>query len=444
LYFPSTYEADLYLALAQAATELADRIIICGNGGFDPDAFHREIWRDVARGGVRNRAIYVVSHLGLVREKLLEQIERDGEAGVDVRIISANALPENLARFGITETVLLNGTLAATAPRADIRESGRALWTITVGDEHVDELVSVFTALWQLGSPPRSLPDQLDLEEPLVQSAQLIDQVSGVLCAGDHVDREGCNWYHGTWQYLRLMDLVSTPSWHHDFYENAIEAAVRNGASRICVTGTADYSVLAYVMAAVERAQVQATVTVIDLCSTPLFACNWYAKFVGTQVKVHARDITDVGRDVSLAGAFDLVVTDAFLTRFTHGERAIVLAAWHHLLVSGGRIITTVRAHSEADRGQSSEEAIGAFRDRAAARWRRWESFIPITAAQIADRSENYARRMVSNVIGGQSEVLDELSVSFDVERVELASVPGELFPTRYARVILKRKEDMK
>src|SRR5262249_7549184 len=36
------------------------------------------------------------------------------------------------------------------------------------------------------------------------------------------LEPDNCGWYHGTWQYLRLLDMVAVPHWHRQFYNQAL------------------------------------------------------------------------------------------------------------------------------------------------------------------------------------------------------------------------------
>lgn len=440
LYFPAVYERDLHLALAESATQTVDRVVICSSDRVDATEFRSAIWRDVASSGLRSRATYLLSHSGLIRTSLRDLVALDIEAGVEVRIIAIGDLSEAIALAMLTETVVIDSKVAAMAPRGASRDS-HASWTVTASQEHVGEASRLVKDLWQLASPLDRLPTALNLDEPLAQSAPIISGVAPVLCVGDHIDVKGCAWYHGTWQFLRLMNMVSTPTWHHDFYLDAISAAVGRGAGSILITGTADYSVLAYAIDAsrrVDAAMSDVTFTVVDLCGTPLFACQWYAKREGIVVETVADDLFRFADQTNRT--YDLIITDAFLTRFVGNATERVLTAWVNLLADDGEVITTIRAHEETQAGQSSEEAVASFRERALVRWRRWESFVSIGRSEIATRAETYARKMVSNPIGRNAEIVNLLERHFSVDASDLVAVPGELFPTKYLRARLSKK----
>jgi hypothetical protein len=439
LYFPANYERDMFVTLAQQSRTTLERVRICTSDSTPSASFECSIWRDLAATGVSVRAIYLVSHMGLLKSSLSERIRLDLDAGLDVRVIAAHDLTDDIADLQLGDTFLIDGRIAAY--RNWLHDPSRdavGLWTITIAEDHLRQLARSFSSLWGAATDPRNLAAGLDLEEPLAQSAPILAQVAPVLCQGDHVDTRGCEWYHGTWQYLRLMDLVSTPTWHHDFYKAALAEALADGARRILITGTADYSVFAYVLDSL-REVVDGSVTVVDRCQTPLFACQWYAKRLGfTRAKLVADDV--LAFFAKEDEPFDVVITDAFLTRFTGTSVSAVLAGWRDVLQEHGRVITTIRVHSESEYGLTPDEAVEGFRGRAQVRWRRWTPFIEIRPEEIAKRAETYARQMVSSPIGSQAHIMALLREYFSLKDYDLANVPGELYPTKYMRVMMKKE----
>jgi hypothetical protein len=435
LYFPAAYERDLHSTLAGVRAETVDRVVICADRSAVNGGYADRVWREVARSGCTVRQVLVLSHMGLLSEGVEERAEQDSRAGIDVRVVAVSSLTDEQG-LEATSRVLLHDEVAAIAPNGN--SAVAAAWTITADAASRSRYLEAFQDLWNQALRLDQLPVQLSLEEPLVQSASLLAAVAPVLCAGDHVDPGDCGWYHGTWQYLRLMDMVSTPTWHHDFYVSALADSLPTGPGSVCITGTADYSVLAYVIEALRTAGSQATITVVDLCQTPLFACQWYAKRAGVSITTVAQDIlTFAGRHPE---EFDLVVTDAFLTRFDRSKAADVATAWRGMLRPGGRVVTTIRAHDETQRVQTADDAVRAFSERALTRWARWEPFVPEPRANVSVRAETYATRMQSNVIGSEDTIKSLLSDIFNIQKSELASVPGELYPTKYLRVILERR----
>jgi len=279
----------------------------------------------------------------------------------------------------------------------------------------------------------------VDLEEPLVLSANLINGVANVLCSGDHVDGSDCSWYHGSWQYMRLLDLVSTPTWHDKFYRTAFEEIfTAKPNAKVVISGTADYSLLAYVIGAAVKVGAHPEIIVLDLCGTPLFACRWYAKQANFPVKTAQIDIFEAVR--ILGNEFDVVTSDAFLTRFGKDNVGRVANIWAGLLKPGGCAITTVRLHGNAVVVRDEEQAVNDFVARARVRLPRWNQFIRQPAQRLLASMEYYARRMVSNPIGEEQDIRAILGAAgFRIRQSDIGDVPGELYPTVYHRLIAER-----
>ncbi len=177
------------------------------------------------------------------------------------------------------------------------------------------------------------------LAEPLTQSAAWVAAIAEWTCV-----RNGglsCSWYHGTWQYLRLLDLVSTPSWHASLRKAmAAQSAHRTGL-RVLVSGCADYAMYALVHSQLGGS---GRITVLDTCPTPLVGVSWYARKAGAPVpELIVADATKHCRP----GYYDLVVSDSFPPRFSENKLHSLLRTWYESLSPGGAVITTVRLHSE-------------------------------------------------------------------------------------------------
>jgi hypothetical protein len=436
------YVRQLIQILAEQATSAVERIVICTRDIGEAEQYKHEIFRELSRSGVPNSVVYVLGSAAAIRSQIAQHVLLDREAGIQVKCLLASDLPDEIDDGMLVDLTIVDRRVVARAPVDVSRQQQGQTWVVSVEQSEVIAALATYEGARKAGSNPESITPALDLEEPLAQSAPLIDEVSQVLCGGNHIDNANCSWYHGVWQYLRLMDLVSTPSWHHKFYSEELEKAVALGGRRILVTGTADYSVYAYVLDALQKVGVSdASITVVDLCSTPLFACNWYAKQMGgIQATGVAQDLLEFSSETGNAERFDIIVTDAFLTRFPAPARIGVLNAWLRLLSVNGVIITTVRAHAEAIAGRTLEEAVAQFGQRATKRWRKWSSLTGVPVSEVSKRAEYYAREMVSNAIGDEASVVRLLEEKFDVVSHELAAVPGELVPTKYLRVIMKRR----
>jgi hypothetical protein len=101
--------------------------------------------------------------------------------------------------------------------------------------------------------------------EPLSRSCDWIAVSARWTCRWDAGTQ--CAWYHGSWQWLRLLDLVSNPSWHGDFFGPTLRVACSGLVRpRVLVSGCADYSMYAHVAEALGRA---AMITALDLSHSP-------------------------------------------------------------------------------------------------------------------------------------------------------------------------------
>ncbi|MDR0783211.1 MAG: class I SAM-dependent methyltransferase [Propionibacteriaceae bacterium] len=260
---------------------------------------------------------------------------------------------------------------------------------------------------------------------------------AAVFCTSDHVDPEDCSWYHGTWQYLRMLDMVATPSWHSYFYETAFNDAFETGCRSVLISGTADYCLLAHILRASAWFP-DVAITVTDLCQTPLESCKWFAERHGVEIATTASNICEHWEDYS--GSFDLITSDAFLTRFTDDMVDKVLKCWNRLLSDHGRVVTTVRVHhpqSTDDSGLKAE----LYALRAQAAMEALGDKAPISPGEMFDRALTFATSMVSHSLGSSKEVLDRVQKYFHVLSAEEDDVPGQLERTRYLRLELSKRD---
>lgn len=96
--------------------------------------------------------------------------------------------------------------------------------------------------------------------------------------------------------------------------------------------------------------------------------------------------------------------------------------------------------HGKAIPARSEEEAIRDFKERAIQRFERWEPYLNIGIDKVGKLSEIYARKMISNKLGSEDEVLGLIkSCGFSILKQELSNVPGELYPTVYLRLACEK-----
>jgi hypothetical protein len=97
---------------------------------------------------------------------------------------------------------------------------------------------------------------------------------------------------------------------------------------------------------------VEPGITVIDICDAPLGINRWYAQ------RQHARIATEACSifDYRPAAAIDVVATDHFLCLFPAELTDRVVAAWHTMLVRGGKVITAQGLAAGARRDSAEKQ----------------------------------------------------------------------------------------
>lgn len=400
---------------------------------WDIHDFEHVTWRQVAQTGKRVTRIYVIPHNGFAVAHVAQQLRHDQEAGIHAVVVAMTKLVNEVPELAIRDMYLLDEDAVLLAPEPQGEAPSQQRWAISERpvdfknwNEEFEQLLRISEALAQ--------GESIDLEEPLSLSCEMMSQVARVLCTSNHVDRESCEWYHGTWQYLRLLNLVSTPTWHDAFYRREL-ALVGGPAPRVLISGTADYSLLAYVVGALGKRANMASISVLDMCDTPLFACKWFAKSSGIRITTMPDDI--LSPTALAAMEFDLICSDAFLTRFSEVDAARVLRVWRRALSSTGRIVTTIRVYDRALPLSSSEERYERFRRRAQQRARPWLPYLDIGENELAELADAYARRMQSHSKGDREQIKALFEgANLRILSEEVAGVEGELSPTRYLRIV--------
>lgn len=261
-----------------------------------------------------------------------------------------------------------------------------------------------------------------------------MESLSQERCHGSQVDSENCSWYHGAWQYLRLLDVVSAPTWHDSFYRKELEHAAHSYPSpRVLVCGVADYSMLYYVLE--EFTSKRVDITVLDLCKTPLELCQWCAWNQKRNIQVVQGDL------LAHAGNYDVIVTDAFLTRFDSTSKKQVIEKWRQLLAPGGTLITTVRiANGSEGKTVSTGEQVNEFTGRALDASGALSAF-PTSPENIALKAREYAKRIVSYPASAANIESDIKAAGFTISRFGLRKLEGEMEPTSYAEIVAIKEE---
>ncbi|MDE2588696.1 MAG: hypothetical protein KGL95_03400, partial [Patescibacteria group bacterium] len=286
---------------------------------------------------------------------------------------------------------------------------------------------------------PQPTPTELDLEEPMVQTAPLMEMLSRAVCKGSYLNKD-CSWYHGIWQYLRIFDLVSTPTWHKDFYIPKLKTLpIESTNPRILISGTADYSILAHVLWAFDSIQKSCIVDVLDLCQTPLILCQWYAKSTKHTINTIESSIFQY----TPKELYDVIVTDAFLTRFSVEQRSEIIKKWSELLKPGGYVLTTVRISTNHADGKNvaSPEQIKQFCQKVEDQSKRWRDFLDVSPSQMVIRAKKYADTMVSYSVQNPEEIVEEFKKRGLMSKYHIEPTKGELMRTDYAEFVAEKSQ---
>lgn len=218
-----------------------------------------------------------------------------------------------------------------------------------------------------------------DTKELLLKSAPLLYQWSRSNCARKASggmeewakterahpadDVFACDWYHGTWQFLRLLNMVAVPAWYA-FYHEALSSALRaRPAAKVLISACADYGMLATLHAAIVASEASPSILIVDICDTPLQACRWYAEQFGLRIGC-LRDNLLTSASLERQG-FDLIVTDEFLTVIKNDDKPVISSRWGQLLSPGGQLVTTAMMG-----GQTSQPLRDNYAERARRAWR--------------------------------------------------------------------------
>lgn len=182
-----------------------------------------------------------------------------------------------------------------------------------------------------------------DIEDPIEEAFPIAIDAAKRFCSGRNDPNSVCYIYHCLWPRLRRIGSTGLVQLHAVNYINTFRRLASEGSRRILVSGTADYSLISFVLHAFRLEQAEPEITVLDLCQAPLMVNRWYAE------RHHCR-ITTVASDIFQYDdkGFDIVTTDNFLTRFDADERNRLVSKWRKLLRPAGKIVTAQRISTES------------------------------------------------------------------------------------------------
>jgi SAM-dependent methyltransferase len=160
-----------------------------------------------------------------------------------------------------------------------------------------------------------------------------------------------CSWYHGVWQYLRVLGVMKTAGGSAAYFDETLRhAAAAGDVRRVFISGAADDAMSLLTLAAFRAAKRPLDLTVVDRCETPLALSRWSATQRGATVTTYRSNILAFDRGES----FDLVMTNSFLGSFAPSRRAELFGRWASLLRRGGKLLFSNRL-----RPKSNPESFG-------------------------------------------------------------------------------------
>ncbi|GIE99677.1 class I SAM-dependent methyltransferase [Paractinoplanes rishiriensis] len=430
---PESALAELIRSLAETAAVVHQIVPVPGRHS-DFELFSLLAWRQHAARGREVRRLYLVPFGNPDGERIMLQVEDDNASQISAHRLYVGGNAETATPM--TNVWIVDDQVVVYEEHGD---SGRPTWVVSAREEELRTARERWATLWERRSEAVHEPPRVP--EPLLDSADMLHSIAQFACTGDHVDPAGCAWYHGVWQYLRLFNMVSSPNWHARFYEENLrrELHAREGA-RVLITGAADYGMLAYVLAGHSQPE-SLDIHVVDLCHTPLLANRWLGRRHGVEVNIHAVDFLEQGELLAKSlGPFDVVVSDAFLTRFKltdPPEVATVVANWRRMLRPGGTVVTTVRMSGSGSLVADDSRAETQYLLRLYERAKNSHWLLKIDFDDLRHAAREYVQKMDSEDLGGEDDIVSIFTdQGFRVAKNEVGHVDGELIPTDYLRLV--------
>lgn len=244
-------------------------------------------------------------------------------------------------------------------------------------------------------------------------------------CTYGYPDRNDCSWYHNNWMTLRVLGMVSNPFWHEHFYIEQLKTYYISN-SKVLVLGTADFSMpLLCMNAGITK------LDICDLCKTPLNICRTIAERNQFEWKTFVADINEGIND-----KYNIIINDAFLSRFNYDEKPKILKNIGQALFPGGVYITTIR--HDWNYGKPvipTNEQKENFIQRAIklAEENGYDTNLIRNSASI------YIKNMISYPMKDKEAIEQIVAGVMNVEKCSSEIVTGECVPTEYFRVVFRK-----
>ncbi len=244
-------------------------------------------------------------------------------------------------------------------------------------------------------------------------------------CTNGYVDSDDCSWYHKNWMFLRALGIVSNPFWHEQFFAEQLKRYYKPN-HRVLVLGTADFS-----MPLLLNRYGISQIDICDICPTPLNICNTVAENERFNWKTFSNNIFD-----GIDGNYDIIVNDAFLTRFEYSQKSNVLNNIKQSLFPNGVYITTVRnGWNQGKLVVPTEKQQIAFIKKAV----QTAKIMGIDSASTASVAKTYIENIVSYPLKNEAALGDIADGLLKIVHCQKETVIGEAVETSYFRVVFKR-----
>jgi len=245
-----------------------------------------------------------------------------------------------------------------------------------------------------------------------------------------------CDWYHGTWQLLRLLNMVAVPPWYEFYHEALVSVLLKKPDANILISGAADYGMICTLHQAVVASGTSPTITLCDICPTPILESQWYAERNGFSFQSTSANLLTDPRFV--VPQYDLIVTDEFLTVLKDPDKPLIVSRWLQALNPGGTVVTTAMMG-----GPTTPELRRAYADRALAGLEREAETIQqlgIEREELVGCFEQFASNHTRHMLSGGEQQLRTLFSAFKVEFMEPIVTPGECVnPTTSFQIVASK-----
>jgi len=265
--------------------------------------------------------------------------------------------------------------------------------------------------------------DAATVDQGLVLSAHAAHRFAHEHCP--QTPEGDCSWYHGVWQYFRLLGVTKTAGGSAAWLDETLRSAAAEGnIRRALISGAADDAMALLALASFRAVNQPLELTVVDRCETPLALARWSAAKRGDAVITYRSNILAFGRSQS----FDLVMTNSFLGSFTPPRRVELFTRWASLLRRGGKLVFTNRL-----RPTSKREAFGFTPEQARSfcmavrrEAERLQSVLGLDPVTVEEWARVYAERYRSYPVRNEDEVVELLrAAGFAPHSVETARFEG-------------------